>query len=424
MRRLPHLAVASTLTIALAACGAGGGEEEADATGSADLTLWLMEDSVPDAAQEWLVEEFESTHEGSTLTVQMQPWAGIVELLQTSLPDSSQTPDLVEIGNTQASTFTSVGAFSPVDEILEDLGGDSLIESGLEAGTWEGTTYAPPLYAGSRIIFYRQDLLDAAGIEVPTTLDELNEAAVELNEANPEDTDDFSGIYLASSDPKTLEGWLFTYGGDYATQQSDGTWEGALSTPESLEGLRAAQELMEDGSEYVSDPNEAVPVAYELFNSGRIGFYSGLALKEYDIDDELWESGQAQVMALPGPDPETPGTTFAGGSNVAISAASENQELSEEVLKLIYSPDFQTLLAEEAGWVPGNLDYADALSGHSADPFQDAVAHSQLTPNTPSWGVADSAQLPLEIWTRIADGEDVEDVAADVDAQLEEILND
>ncbi|WP_201791113.1 extracellular solute-binding protein [Nesterenkonia sp. PF2B19] len=274
MRRLPHLALASTLTLTLAACGAGGGNTGDDAE-SADLTIWFMEDSVPETAQEWLVDEFETSYEGSTLTVQMQPWAGVVELLQTSLPDSSQTPDLVEIGNTQASTFTSVGAFSPVDDLLEELGGDSLIESGLEAGTWEGTTYAPPLYAGSRIIFYRQDLLDAAGIDVPTTLDELNEAAIELNEANPEDTDGFSGIYLASSDPKTLEGWLFTYGGDYATQHDDGTWEGTLSSPESQEGLQAAQDLMERGSEYVSDPNEAVPVAYELFNSGKIGFYSG-----------------------------------------------------------------------------------------------------------------------------------------------------
>ncbi|GAA3054181.1 MULTISPECIES: extracellular solute-binding protein [Actinomycetes] len=423
MRRLPHLALASTLTLTLAACGAGGGNTGDDAE-SADLTIWFMEDSVPETAQDWLVDEFEASHEGSTLTVQMQPWAGVVELLQTSLPDSSQTPDLVEIGNTQASTFTSVGAFSPVDDLLEELGGDSLIESGLEAGTWEGTTYAPPLYAGSRIIFYRQDLLDAAGIDVPTTLDELNEAAIELNEANPEDTDGFSGIYLASSDPKTLEGWLFTYGGDYATQHDDGTWEGTLSSPESQEGLQAAQDLMERGSEYVSDPNEAVPVAYELFNSGKIGFYSGLALKEYDIDEELWESGDAQVMALPGTDADTPGTTFAGGSNVAISAASAHQELSREVLRLIYSDDFQTMLAADAGWVPGNLDHASALEGHSAEAFQEAVAHSQLTPNTPSWGVADSAQLPLEIWTRIADGEDVEDIAADVDAQLEEILND
>ena len=420
MRRLSHLAVTSTLIISLAACGADG---EADEPDTADLTVWFMENSVPEEAMEWLEEEFEAQNEGSTLSVQVQPWPGIVELLQTSLPDDEQTPDLVEVGNTQASTFTSVGAFTPVDDILTELGGDSLVESGLEAGTWEGETFAPPLYSGSRIIFYRQDLLEEADIEVPTTIEELEDAAIALNEANPEDTSDFTGIYLPAADPKTLEGWLFTYGGDYAIQQDDDTWEGALSSPESLDGLRAAQEVMEEGSEYTQDSNEAVQAAAELFNAGRVGFLSSLAFAEHDIDEEMWENDEVGVMPLPGLQEGEPGVTFAGGSNMAISAASPNQTLAQEAMTLIYSEDFQALLAED-GWVPGNLDYADALEGPTADAHQTAVEASELTPNTPSWGVVDSAQLPAEIWSRIAEGEDIEQVAEDVDAELEDILND
>lgn len=399
------------------------GENGAEGAESADLTAWFMENSVNQDALDWLVEEFESQNEGSTLTVQIQPWPGIVELLQTSLPDSSQTPDVLEIGNTQASTFTSVGAFSPVDDILEDLGGSSLVESGVEAGSWEGETYAPPLYMGSRIIYYRADLLEEAGIEVPTTIQELEDAAIELNELNPEDQDGFTGMYLPAADPKTLEGWLFTYGGEYAVQQDDGTWEAQLSSPESLEGLRAAQRLLDEGSEYALDSNEQVQAAPELFSAGRVGFLSALAFAEADIDEEMWENGQVGVMALPGMEAGTPGVTFAGGSNVAISAASPNQELAQEVLTLIYAQEFQELLAAD-GWVPGNLDYAGALEGPTAEAHELAVEHSKLTPNTPAWGVADSAQLPVEIWTRIARGEDVEQVAADVDAELESILND
>lgn len=425
MRRPIATTTAAALALALTACGSSSdGSTDGEESGSADLTMWLMERSVPEEAQDWLVEEFESQHEDSTLTIQHQPWAGIVELLQTSLPDAEQTPDLVEVGNTQASTFTSVGAFSPVDDMLDELGGDSLIESSLDAGSWDGTTYTPPLYAGSRIIYYRKDLLEDAGIEVPQTLEELGDAAIQLNEANPENTEGFTGIYLAAADPKTLEGWLFTHGGDYATQDEDGTWKGELSSPESLDGLREAQRVMDEGSEYVQDSNETVQAAGELFSAGRVGFLSGLPYMEDEIDQEMWDQDQIGVIALPGLAEGEPGVTFAGGSNIGISAASQNQELSQEVLKLVYSEEFQSLLASEGGWVPGNLDYADALEGPGAEPFRVAVENSKLTPNTPSWGVVDSSQLPAEIWTRIAEGDDVEQVAEEIDSEIEDVLND
>ncbi|WOF24007.1 extracellular solute-binding protein [Microbacterium betulae] len=423
-KTLPLLALASASALALTACGSGDTADGGGDDATADLTVWFMESSIPDTAVEWLQTEFAAQNEGSTLSVEIQTWPGIVEKLQTALPSASETPDLVEVGNTQASTFTSVGAFTPLDDLLGDLGGDSLVASGIEAGSWDDVVYATPLYQGARVIFYRTDLLEAAGIAVPTTIDELADAAIALNEANPEGTDDFTGMYLAAADPHTLEGLLFTYGGDYAVQGSDGTWEGALSTPESQEALTAIQRIFLEGSEYDLDSNDAVQAAPELFNEGRIGFLSYLNYAEARIDQSLWDEGKVGVMALPGLEAGEPGVTFAGGSNMAISAASPNQGLAQEAMSLIYSEEFQSMLASDGGWVPGNLDYAGALEGVTAEFATTAVEASKLTPNTPAWGVADSAQVPASIFTRIANGEDVQTVGADVDAQLEDMLND
>lgn len=421
MRRLPLIASVAIGALALTSCSSGG-EPAAEPT-TADLSVWFMESSIPDDAVTWLQDEFAAQNPGSTLTVEIQKWPGIVDKLQTALASETETPDLVEIGNTQAATFTSVGAFTPLDDLKEELGGDSLVQSGIDAGTWDGTLYATPLYQGARVIFYRQDLLEAAGIPAPTTIDELVDAASSLNEANPEGTADFSGIYLSANDPHTLEGILFTYGGDYAVQGDDGTWQGALSTPESIEGLTAIQRLFLEGSEYDLDSNDAVQAAPDLFNAGKVGFLSYLNYAEDSIDASLWDAGKVGIMALPGTTAGEPGITFAGGSNMAISAASQNQTLSANAMRLIYSADFQQMLASDGNWVPGNLDYADALNGKTAEFAQSAVENSKLTPNTPAWGVADSAQVPASIFTRIAQGEDVATVAKDVDAQLEDMLN-
>ena len=39
-----------------------------------------------------------------------------MEKLTTSLSSDSETPDVVEVGNTQAPTFTSAGAFSDMTD--------------------------------------------------------------------------------------------------------------------------------------------------------------------------------------------------------------------------------------------------------------------------------------------------------------------
>jgi N,N'-diacetylchitobiose transport system substrate-binding protein len=415
------VAIGGIALLGLTACSSNAGTAaEAD---TADLKVWVMQDSVPASSIDWLETEFAKEHPGSTLTVEEQVWSGIVEKLQTALPSKTETPDIVEVGNTQSSTFDSVGAFTPLDDMKAELGGDDLSASGIAAGTWDGTLFAAPMYQGARIIFYRKDLLAKANIAVPTTIDELNAAAIALNAANPDGTDDFSGIYLAAADPHSLEGWLFTYGGNYAVQEKDGTWKGTLDTPESLKALQAIQDVFEKGSEYDLDSVEAVQTATSLFNENKIGFLSYLNFAEAQIDKSMWDADEVGVMALPGLTSDKAGTPFAGGSNLAISAASPNQALAKDALKMMFSSDFQSALASEGGWVPGNTTYASALKGITGPFSETAVVNSKLTPNTPTWGVADSAGVPASIWTRVASGEDVATVAADVDKQLEDLLN-
>src|SRR5699024_10427900 len=116
------------------------------------------------------------------------------------LASASESPDLVETGNTQSTTFTSVGAFADVSDLYEELGGEDLIPSFVEAAVVDGKNYAYPLYAGARGVFYRKDLVESAGLSEPQTIDEFHEAMIALGEANPDDVDGFSGMYFAAVD--------------------------------------------------------------------------------------------------------------------------------------------------------------------------------------------------------------------------------
>lgn len=118
----------------------------------------------------------------------------------------------------------------------------------------------------------------------------------------------------------------------------------------------------------------------------------------------------------------TPGASFAGGSNIALAANSQNPELAKKALEVIFDEKFQKQIAAD-GWVPGNLKYGSEISGPLGGIAADIVNNSKLTPNTPQWGVAVGDGKLNEFFTRIAKGEDVEAVAKAFNDELESTLN-
>lgn len=188
-RKLGLVAAATAALVVLAGCSATPPADE----GGKDITLWVMGGDTPDALRDYLKTEYASAT-GGTLTIEQQDWSDALSKLTTALPDPENTPDVVEIGNTWSPTFTSVGAFSDITDLVPELGGDKLLPSFVEIGKVDGANYALPYYFGSRYMFYRKDVWAAAGLEVPTTLSEFSAAAAKLK------TDTQSGFYIGGED--------------------------------------------------------------------------------------------------------------------------------------------------------------------------------------------------------------------------------
>lgn len=413
---------AITLVGTMAACSAGSSSSPTASAAPANLRVWFMQDSVPASAQSYLESEFAKQNKGSTLTVQVQQWNGIAQKLQTSLPSKGQTPDVVETGNTQTTIFSSVGAFSDITSLKEQLGGKALVQSFIDSATWKNKLYGVPLYAGARSVYYRKDLFAKAGITVPKTIDELQAAIQKLQAANPDNTPGFSAIYLSANDVHAPESWLFANGGGYASKK-DGKWVGDLSSADSQRALKELQSIWKSDTTYGLDSTVAANGMYNVFNAGKIGMMVGTLNVSTKISPELMSSGKVGMFAFPSTTAGKPGATFAGGSNVSISAASKNQTLDQSALKIIMGKQFQSLLAKDGGWVPGNTTYADALTGPFAAVARAAVENSKLTPNTPQWGVAVANNLLPNFYTGIAKGQDPKAAADAADKALETALN-
>ncbi|MBI1376823.1 MAG: extracellular solute-binding protein [Frankiales bacterium] len=451
MKKLIGLVAATAAaTLALSACSSGSGSTSPSATSSAPadnstrtITLWLAGGDTPDELRTYLKDTFKAKT-GATLTIEEQSWGDLLTKLTTALPDPENTPDVFELGNTQAPTFTNVGAFADISDMYDELGGDKLLPSFVEAGSVDGKKYALPYYFGSRYMFMRKDIWQQAGLSTPTTLDQFNSDVATLAQKNPRGIKNFSGFFLGGQDWRNGISWIFANGGDLA-KKVDGQWVSTLSDPNSLKGLQQLQQIYRSASKAPADAKDQSPWLY-INDSDKITDDTGAVTGKTSLsaatimapgwahwsigdltkvdgkDTRTWNDKKFEVMVLPGNDGK-PAPVFAGGSNIGISAASKNQDLARELLRIIFSPEYQQMLGK-AGLGPANSDYVSSLGNDQfAKALMDSALNSKLTPAAPGWAAVESSQLMEEFFGKIRDASDLAALAAEYDAKITPILN-
>jgi N,N'-diacetylchitobiose transport system substrate-binding protein len=407
-KTLGALALLGGGALVLAGCAAGGSSE----SDGAEIRVWLVGTDTPDAAREYLVDTFEDENPGSTLVIEEQSWEGLVDKLTTSL-SSSDSPDIVEFGNTQAPAFTSVGALLDISDEYEALGGDDLLPGFVEAGSYDGAFYAAPLYSGARVVFADPALVAAA----PATLDEYVATAKSLAAANPGK----SGVYFAGQDWYNALPFIWENGGEVAVADGE-SWDAQLSSDASIAGLLQVQDLMMNASLAPKDGDNAEPWTPYCENQAVQFSAPNWALGLASACETEAPPAAPMVYALPGIDGGA-AQVFAGGSNIGISARSENPELAKAALEIILSDEFQTIYGEN-GLIPAKLSLATTLgSSPEAEAFTAAAGNAKLTPASPNWAEVEASRVLEDFFVQIAQGGDVAALAADVDIQIEEILN-
>ena len=445
-RRLP-LVVLTSAALVLTACSSGESATPA-ATSTADnadktVTLWLAGGDTPDELRTYLTDTFKA-NTGATLKIEEQSWGDLVTKLTTALPDAANTPDVVELGNTQSPTFTNVGAFLDISDQYDALGGDKLLQSFVDAGSVDGKKYALPYYFGSRYMFMRKDVWKEAGVAQPTTLDEFNAAVTKIAQDNPRDIKDFSGFFIGGQDWRNGISWIFANGGDLAKKEN-GEWVSTLSDPNSLKGLAQLQQIQKTASNAPADAKDQSPWLYindtdtitddtgaaagstslaaaTIMAPGWAHWSIGDLVKRDGKDVREWNPEKFGTFVLPGTDGQ-PAPVFAGGSNIAISAKSQNPELSKELLKIIFSADYQNKLGG-AGLGPANSDYVSSLGD---DEFAKALiasaSNSKLTPAAPGWAAVEASMVLEEFFGKIEGASDLAALATEYDAKITPMLN-
>src|SRR5438067_671313 len=232
--------IASTVMLTASACSSSGKSSSGGNGKSAlttdgkgkTVTVWLQSDAQKGwpAVVQQANQRFEQAT-GAKVKIQWQQWSNYTTKLDSTFAGSTAIPDVVELGNTQTSSYIAAGAFADLTKSKGDFENSATWLQGLaESGTSpDGKLQAVPYYAGSRVVIYRKDLWTKAGVtSVPTTLDELYADLDKVKAAHSSDPA-FSAFYMAGKNWYAAMSFVYGAGGSIATLDN-GKWAGQLSS--------------------------------------------------------------------------------------------------------------------------------------------------------------------------------------------------
>jgi N,N'-diacetylchitobiose transport system substrate-binding protein len=386
------------------------------------IRLWLNGEDTKQELVDYAIAEFKKQHPEADVKFERQQWTGIVEKLTTAL-SSSDGPDVVELGNTQAQAFEAAGALQDLTDKKDELGGDDLLQSLVEAGTYGGQFYGVPYYAGARVVVYRKDLLEKSGLQIPKTLDEFIQAGIKLKQDNAS-TPNFSGIYFPGKYWFAALPFIWQAGGDIAVENGD-EWTGELSSDASVKGLEQVKTIMDQASGAPKDGDESKD--YIAFCNGEIGMLMAPGWKIGQIVNETdgcpAMKDKIGAFALPGAAAGETAPVFLGGSNLAISAKSEHQDLALDLIKVMVGAGYQEQFAA-AGTIPALKSLLGKVSGDEAAQAQAVAAqNSRFTPASENWAAVEASTVLPDMLVAIAQGGDVKSEAAKADDAIVTTLN-
>jgi N,N'-diacetylchitobiose transport system substrate-binding protein len=419
---VPVVAATIGLALGLSGCGDDGGTAPVDAGNDAgtdenqELTVWLMDGSVPQPVIDGVNADLEKDYPDAKVTVEVQQWNGIQDKLTTALAGNNP-PDVIEMGNTQNAHFSAAGALLDLTDRKSDLGGDDWSKGMASSGEWDGKTYGVPLLAANRVVIYRTDLFDAAGVTPPESFDDWVTATEKLNAANAADPA-FQGLYLPGQSWYVFAGLLWDEGGDLAVPDGDG-WKGALDTPEAEAAIARYGEL-QALSKAPKDADEATPQQFEVFAEGKVAQMIGLP----------WEMGSAvganpalegkvAVFPIPGKEAGSTGSVFLGGSNVGVAAGTDSPELATAWLGLLTGDKAQTELAIASNIVPNRDALVSKLTDETAKVMAGAASNGKVTPVDPRWAAVEAGANPIKDYmTAVLTGTDPKTAGEKASAEI------
>ena len=279
--------------------------------------------------------DFEAANPDIRIELQFVGPDQIVETMVAALSAGASALDVFQPNPAVGFLLGAEGQLLPLNDMVEEMGGDEYFLGGKEFLRLGDDIYGVPFGGGLSIVWYRTDLFEADGIEIPQTLDEFEAAAKHFTqEFNPDSPTEFGvTLPLAHHGATWLFGTPFLYG--FGGEIFDEDLNVVFDSPETV----AAVEWYASMAAYTSEA--AVGYAWgdmiDTFLTEQVAmtFYLGRPLgRAYANAPQL--VGNIGVFPYP---TDNIKATVSDPSYYAINANTEYPEQAQRWVKYLLSPE-------------------------------------------------------------------------------------
>jgi multiple sugar transport system substrate-binding protein len=146
-----------------------------------EVRLWHMEQPPHRVERvQSLIDAFNAANPDIKVVQEVQNWGEVIPKALSAV-QAGQQPDILFTIPDFTVTMKATGAVQPVTEFANSMNEThSFLSAAIEPYTYDDQVWAVPLYGMVQSVWYRKDMLDAAGITPPTTWEELLAAAEAL----------------------------------------------------------------------------------------------------------------------------------------------------------------------------------------------------------------------------------------------------
>jgi multiple sugar transport system substrate-binding protein len=374
---MTRLGVATALLVLIASGCAPAASEQ----GPVELRVWAM-GREGEVLRE-LVPEFERAHPGVRVRVQQIPWSAAHEKLLTAFVGGA-LPDVFQVGNTWIPELAALEAIEPVDAEMADLRAD-VFPGLLDTNVVDGRTWGVPWYADTRLLFYRDDLVGAAGVRArPATWSEWVDTLERVQRhARP----DHSAVLLPLREWQTPVIFALQRG---ASLLRDDATRGDFESDTARAAFAFYLDLFRRGLARRDAATQLTNV-YQEFAAGRFTYYvtGPWNLGEFArrLPPDVVRAWQTAPM--PSPAPGEPGVSLAGGASLVVSRGSPARGLAWQLVRYLVESATQCRLYALAGDLPARRSAWTACGiterDQRAAAFWTQLQSIRATPKIPEW---------------------------------------
>ena len=361
--------------------------------------------------------------------VQQVPWSAAHEKLLTAYVAGSM-PDVFQLGNTWIAELATLGALEPLDARVAssgDVAREDFFAGALEPNVIDGGLVALPWYVDTRILFYRSDLLAAAGVrEAPATWDEWRAAMKTVRDASGGRR---FGVFLPIDEWQTP---VVLALGTGASLLRDGDGYGNFRSAEVRRAFEFYTGLFADGLA----PRGSDAQLANLYREFAEGYFAYVVTGPWNLAemknrlptalDSAWMT--APVPSADGSRPgvsgdgNRPGLSVAGGASLAISASSPRKDAAWKVVEYLMSAPVQADFRERSGDLPSRRSaWALGADDARAAAFRRQLEHLAPTPKVPEWERI-AARITLHLERAVRGDVTLDGALADLDRDVDAIL--